>query len=110
VVTEWLGRRALEDARSHVERRAPRLGRKPTSLRIGDQKTLWGSCSSRGAISLNWRLVAAPPAVFEYVVVHELCHLVERNHGEAFWQLVGELMPDYREHRSWLKKHGVALR
>ncbi len=109
LVISWLGERALEDARSFVDLHAPRLGARPSALRIGNQKTLWGSCSPRDVISLNWRLVAAPPPVFEYVVVHELCHLRERNHGAGFWRLVGELMPDYRERRAWLKEHGVGL-
>ena len=76
---------------------------------IGNQKTLWGSCSPKDVISLNWRLIAAPREVFEYVVVHELCHLRERNHSSRFWGLVEELMPDYRERRAWLKEHGVGL-
>lgn len=109
LVMAWLGNRALEDARRWTEEYGPRLDAYPTRLRIGNQKTLWGSCSARGVVSLNWRLVAAPKPVFEYVVVHELCHLVEHNHGRRFWDLVASLLPDYRERRGWLKRHGVAL-
>lgn len=109
LVMGWLEERALENARSWTRKYGVQLGAYPTRIRIGNQKTLWGSCSARGVISLNWRLVATPKAVFEYVVVHELCHLVERNHGRAFWQLVESLVPDYRERRSWLKRHGVVL-
>ena len=109
LVTDWLRRRAREDARFFLRRYVGELGVEPTRLRIGNQKTLWGSCSSRGVISLNWKLMAAPRPIYEYVVVHELCHLRERNHGPRFWSLVGSLLPDYRERRGWLKKHGVAL-
>jgi predicted metal-dependent hydrolase len=109
LVISWLNERALADARSFVDLYAPRLGARPAALRIGNQKTLWGSCSPRDVISLNWRLVTAPPPVYEYVVVHELCHLRERNHSARFWRLVAELMPDYRERRAWLKEHGVGL-
>ena len=109
LVTTWLRDRALEDASHFVRRHAPRLGVEPSGLRIGNQKTLWGSCSSRGVISLNWKLMAAPRTIFEYVVVHELCHLRVRNHGASFWRLVGFLLPSYEERRAWLKKHGVAL-
>lgn len=109
LVEDWLRRRALEDARAFARRYGPKLGVAPKRIRIASQKTLWGSCSSRGTISLNYRLMAAPKPVFEYVVVHELCHLRERNHGPRFWRLVGELLPDYRERRDWLKRHGVAL-
>lgn len=108
-VTSWLAERALATAGELVRRWAPELGKGPRSLRIGDQKTLWGSCSPRDVISLNWRLIAAPPEVFEYVVVHELCHLRQRNHGPRFWRLVEKLLPDYRERRAWLKEHGVGL-
>ena len=109
LIVSWLRERALEDARSIVRRFAPRLGARPAGLRIRDQKTIWGSCSSRGVISLNWRLMAAPKPIFEYVVVHELCHLREPNHGARFWRLVEELRPDYRDRRRWLKRHGVGL-
>jgi predicted metal-dependent hydrolase len=81
----------------------------PRAIRIKAQKRLWGSCSSRGVVNLNWRLILAPEAVFEYVVVHELCHLRIRNHQRAFWQLVGEILPDFATHRRWLRDHGHLL-
>lgn len=109
LVVSWLSNRALEDARAFIGRYGPKLGAHPTAVRIRGQKTLWGSCSTRGVISLNWRLMAAPRPIYEYVVVHELCHLRERNHGARFWRLVGTLLPDYRERRAWLRKHGLAL-
>jgi len=109
LLMSWLSSRALADARAWTDLYGARLNATPTRLRIGNQKTLWGSCSARGVVSLNWRLVAAPKPVFEYVVVHELCHLLEHNHGPRFWELVESLIPDYRERRGWLKQHGVAL-
>ena len=108
-VVRWLRERARQEAGTLIDRYGPALGVWPSRLRIGDQRTLWGSCSSRGVISLNYRLVAAPESILEYVVVHELCHLRERNHGPRFWRLVEELLPDFAERRAWLKKHGVAL-
>ncbi len=109
LVMAWLRARALEDARSWARKWGAELGVYPTRIRIGNQKTLWGSCSARGVVSLNWRLIAAPKQVFEYVVVHELCHLIEHNHGKRFWRLVDSLLPDYRSRRMWLKRHGVVL-
>ena len=109
LVTEWLKRRALDDVRAWCKRYGAGANLRPARIRIGDQKTLWGSCSPRGTISINWRLVAAPRRVFEYVVVHELCHLEERNHSPKFWSLVESLLPDYRERREWLKTNGIAL-
>lgn len=75
-------------------------------IRIGDQKTRWGSCSSRGTISYNWHLVLMPERIRDYVVVHELCHLVEMNHSSAFWKKVAEILPDYEDRRKWLKENG----
>ncbi|MCP4203859.1 MAG: M48 family metallopeptidase [bacterium] len=109
LVMDWLKRRALADARVWARQYGSELGVSPARIRIGNQRTLWGSCSARGVISLNWRLIAAPKPVFEYVVVHELCHLIERNHGKRFWKLVGSMLPDYPERRTWLQRHGVAL-
>jgi predicted metal-dependent hydrolase len=77
----------------------------PTALSFRSQKTRWGSCSSQGRLSLNWRLVVAPLAVVDYVVVHELAHLRYYNHSQAFWALVSNQRPDYRELRDWLKRH-----
>lgn len=76
---------------------------------IRDQKTRWGSCSSNGTLSFNYRLMLAPPRVLDYVVVHELCHLTHMNHSAAFWQAVGSVLPDYKEQRDWLKQHGAEL-
>ena len=82
----------------------------PKGLRIKDQKQIWGSCSARGLINLNWRLILAPEPVFEYVVVHELCHLRVRNHQKEFWQLVAQILPGLRApERRWLRANGHLL-
>lgn len=75
-------------------------------IRIGSQRTRWGSCSSKGTLSYNWHLVLMPEQIMDYVVVHELCHLLEMNHSERFWEKVGELLPDYDNRRRWLKENG----
>ena len=92
-----------------VEEQAPRIGVSHGRIRVAAQRTLWGSCSSRGSLSFNWRLVLAPPAVLEYVVVHELCHLHVLDHSPRFWQLVDRHCPPWREQRSWLCRHGPEL-
>ncbi len=78
-------------------------------ITIRDQKTRWGSCSVKGTLSFNWRLMLAPPAILDYVVVHELCHLTHMDHSAAFWQAVETVYPDYRNARKWLKDHGQEL-
>jgi len=77
---------------------------------IRDQKTRWGSCSRRGTLSFNWRLIMAPPHVLRYVVAHELAHIREPNHSVRFWRLLRALHGDYEEPRRWLREHGGRLR
>lgn len=78
-------------------------------IAIRNQKTRWGSCSSKGNLNFNWRLVMAPKEILDYVVVHELCHLAYLDHSSRFWQMVSSVMPDCRERRSWLKANGTLL-
>lgn len=76
---------------------------KPRSITISDSKTTWGTCDSRLQLTFNWRLAMAPQKVIDYVVVHEMCHMVHLNHDRSFWRLVGKIMPDYREQEKWLE-------
>lgn len=92
-----------------VSHYAHMLGVTYGKISIRDQKTRWGSCSSEGNLSFNWRLILAPPDVLDYVVIHELCHRKEMNHSKEFWALVESLMPHYKECRKWLKKNGRDL-
>jgi len=92
-----------------VDEEAPELGVEPKRIQIRDQRSRWGSCSTRGTLSFNWRLVLAPFAVLDYVVVHELCHLREPNHSRRFWKLVEQRRPDWRAQREWLDEHGPEL-
>ena len=75
-------------------------------ITIRNQKTRWGSCSSKGNLNFNCLLMLTPDKVVDYVVVHELCHLIEMNHSKAFWEQVEKIMPDYKAHKQWLKDHG----
>jgi predicted metal-dependent hydrolase len=95
--------------RAEAERIAREEGFEPTRIRIAGQRTRWGSCSPSGTVSLNWRLALAPPAVLDYVVVHELCHLQEPNHGPRFWGLVERRRPHHRAPKRWLRDNGHAL-
>ena len=92
-----------------VEREAAALGIRPGRLAIRDTRSRWGSCSARGTLSFSWRLVLAPADVLDYVVVHEVCHLVELNHSARFWQLVEGRRPAYRDPKRWLARHGWEL-
>jgi hypothetical protein len=81
----------------------------PRELKFRNQKTRWGSCSSKGSIQINWRLMGAPLEVIDYILIHELAHLRHMNHSEFFWQLVETHCPDYRISEKWLKDNHAAL-
>jgi len=85
------------------------LGQQVKKITYKDTKSRWGSCSAQKTISLNWRLILAPPEIAHYVCAHEVAHLLHMNHSQAFWKVVGELCPRYRTHRSWLKINGPSL-
>lgn len=81
------------------------LGQKFGDIRLKNQKTRWGSCSSKRNLNYNWQVVLAPGWVAEYLVVHEVCHLQEMNHSPRFWELVESLCPDYKKAKAWLSKY-----
>ena len=88
-----------------ARRLAERIGRKVTRINVRDTKSRWGSCSGQGNLSFSWRLILAPEPVLDYVVAHEVAHLVEMNHGPRFWDLVERLSPNSAVPRAWLKRH-----
>lgn len=75
---------------------------KPRSIKITDNKTNWGTCDSKQQLTFNWKLAMAPQKVIDYVVVHEMCHMVHLNHDRSFWRLVGKILPDYKQQENWL--------
>jgi predicted metal-dependent hydrolase len=98
-------------ARASAARRrlAAQIGRDVALVNLRDTRSRWGSCSARGNLSFSWRLIFAPEAVLDYVVAHEVAHLVEMNHGPRFWALVESLVPDSAGPRAWLKRHRTRL-
>jgi predicted metal-dependent hydrolase len=108
-VARWYREQARAAVSDRAAREAQRLGVTYRSLAIRDQRTRWGSCSSTGSLSFNWRLVLAPADVLAYVVVHELCHRIRPDHSRAFWAVVGEARPTFRREREWLWRHGPEL-
>ena len=109
-VSESQARTAARELVSTLaQEEAERIGVAYRRIRIGGQRTLWGSCSARGTLSFNWRLVLAPPEVLDYVVVHELCHLHVPNHSRRFWALVERHRPYWRQQRDWLRDYGPEL-
>ena len=100
----WFRREARRILPTRLAEIACHIGLYPTKVTIRAQRTIWGSCSAKGRISLNWRLVLVPGMIADYVLLHELCHLEHLNHSKAFWTRVGSMMPDYRHRRERLKR------
>lgn len=108
-VRDWLKREARAVLTDEALAKAARLGRAVKRIGVRDTRSLWGSCAASGAISFCWRLILAPDFVRDYVVAHEVAHLVEKNHGLRFWRLVATLTDEMAAARAWLKRHGEAL-
>jgi predicted metal-dependent hydrolase len=106
----WYRAAARRVLQERVAKLASQHGFTYKKLRISGARTRWGSCSTSGTLSFTWRLVMAPPAAVDYVVLHELAHIDHPNHSPAFWQRVGELVPDYKDQLKWFHQHGAALR
>jgi predicted metal-dependent hydrolase len=102
----WYRRRAARVLNERIRRFAPLVGVTPPTVRIKEMRSRWGSCSAKGRISLHWGLVLLPLDLADYVVVHELAHLRELNHGQTFWRGVEQVLPDYRERRKRLRSEG----
>ncbi len=109
VFERWYRAQAAGVIGERVQYYAAQYGLRYEKVRISAARTRWGSCSARGTLSFTWRLVLAPLAVIDYVVLHELAHLRLKNHSKQFWQQVEAWLPDYRRHREWLKKEGGKL-
>jgi hypothetical protein len=105
----WYRKRARAVLAARLAELAAQHGFRYGQMRLSSARTRWGSCSSSGTISLNWKLVMAPPEIIDYVILHELAHTQERNHSARFWALVARLDPEYKARRRWLKENGACL-
>jgi predicted metal-dependent hydrolase len=108
-LVDWYRGHAGRRLPGRVAAWAPRLGVEPAHVLVREQKRRWGSCDARGIVRLNWRIVQAPARLQDYVVVHELAHLIERDHTRDFWAMVGNVLPDYEARREALRKLGGDL-
>ena len=104
-----LAEEAVKDIPERVRRYAPIVGVTYGRITIRNQKSRWGSCSSRGNLNFNCLLMLAPPEHRDYVVVHELCHRKEMNHSKRFWAEVEKILPDYKKSIKWFNENGEAL-
>jgi predicted metal-dependent hydrolase len=108
-IERWYRRTARAEVAPRLDEAVAAIGAEYASVRIGNQRTRWGSCSTTGAMSFNWRLLLAPEDVLDYVVWHEACHLRHMDHSPRFWALLERHRPGYREQKAWLRRHGHTL-
>ena len=109
VFRAWYREQAYRVFSERAAAYAAKLGFSYQRVKITSAQTRWGSCSSKGALSFTWRLVMAPLPVIDYVVIHELVHTQERNHGKGFWDKVGMILPDFQKRKDWLDANGRLL-
>jgi predicted metal-dependent hydrolase len=106
---DWLKKLARKEIMRLAAVKAKELNRRINKITLRDTRSLWGSCTQNGNLSFSWRLVFAPPDVLDYLVSHEVAHLVELNHSARSWNIVESLCPHFQQSRTWLRKHGDSL-
>ncbi len=106
LLEHWYSRQARELLPQRAAVYQGRLHVKPAGFTITGARKRWGSCSPKGRLSFSWLLMMMPDEIIDYVVVHELCHLLEMNHSRKFWSCVGRIVPDWRRHYHWLQTQG----
>ena len=107
---EWYLEHAENKIKERVGRFALQIGRWPASVEVKNQVRRWGSCSRKGMVRLNWKIIMVPLSVIDYVIVHELCHLIYPQHSFQFWQNVQSIIPNYKKKRDWLKGNSLIAR
>ena len=108
-LTNWFRRRAELKLREKIIRYSPIVGVETNGYKVKSFQSRWGSCTPRGRVDFNWKIIMAPNRVVDYVIVHELCHLKQHDHSPQFWKLVESIMPDYLESKEWLRVNGASL-
>lgn len=104
--TDWYRNHALPIIEERVKIYKDMIGVNPKTIRVFDLKYRWGSCSSKGNLNLHWKTILTPMPIVDYVVVHELVHLKEKNHTQRFWEILATIIPDYEKRKEWLKVNG----
>jgi len=108
-VIKWYRKQAREVLQQKVFYFQRFIGKSIGDIRIKEQKSRWGSCSSKGNLNFNWKIIMAEDEIIDYLVVHELCHRLYMNHSREFWNSVERIIPDYKTKEKWLKENGARL-
>lgn len=109
-LTSWFKQEARKLILKRVHELSKQAGVRFHTMTIIEATSIWGSCSSQRNVHFNWRLIMAPPPVIDYVIAHELAHIVEMNHSRQFWETVRKMFPLFRQYRTWLKRNGELLK
>lgn len=109
-LVRWYKRQAEQKVKEKVERFAQVVGVSPMGVGIRTFKSRWGSCTAKGKLEFNWQIMMAPNRMVDYVVIHELCHLLRHDHSPQFWDKLGRVMPDYQQCREWLRENAERVR
>lgn len=102
-IIRWYRHRAAKTLKAKVDRLAPMVGVTPRRVEVKAFRSRWGSCTATGNLAFNWRIMMAPSRVVDYIVIHELCHLIHHDHSTAYWREVARVMPDYEVYREQLR-------
>jgi hypothetical protein len=106
---KWYKKQTEQQMRLRILRYDKRVGAEVQCIRVLDLGNRWASCGDKGTLNFNWRIVMAPVWVFDYILVHEMAHMLQKGHTKDFWRLVSRVIPDYEEHKAWLQEHGVEM-
>ncbi|MDF2503610.1 SprT family zinc-dependent metalloprotease [Clostridium sp.] len=105
----WYREMAKEEINKRVSFYQKYFNMKPSEIKVKEQKRRWGSCTYKDSLLFNWRCVMAKESVLDYIVVHEMCHMVHKNHSKEYWKAVASILPDYKQREQWLKYNGAKM-
>ena len=105
----WYREHADKKIKKRVKKYKDQIGVEPNKIKVKKQKKRWGSCSNKGNLNFNWKLIMAPMSIIDYLVVHEMTHLIYPDHSREFWEMVETIIPDYKEKQEWLRINGNRL-
>ena len=108
-IEKWYRQKSLEKLMERVKYYEKYFDKRIKSVKVKEQKRRWASCTYDNRILFNWRNIMAPPKVFDYIVIHEMCHMDFKDHSKNFWNRVEEIMPDYKKYHNWLKENGIMM-
>lgn len=109
ILTDWYKLQAIEILEKKTQQICAELGAQCSAVRLKRTRSKWGHCTPRGVIQYNWLIIQAPEWIIDYLVIHECCHLIHPNHSSTYWDLVAQLMPNYKQAKQWLKHNGHQL-